>query len=394
MPVQTGIEVLRGRDYADLRGLRVGLMTNPSAIDRALISTYRLLTAAPGLHLTALFAPEHGFAAALPDAEHVSHQTDPRTRLPVYSLYGESYRPTPEMLRAVDVLVCDIQDIGVRFYTFVWTVTHILEAAGAAGVRVLILDRPNPLGGVRVMGPLLDPTLTSFVGRVPLPVTHGLTLGELARMFNARWNPTPAELAVIPCAGWQRAQTWEQTGLPWVPPSPNMPRLSTLAQYPGACLIEGTTLSEGRGTALPFEIVGAPWIDAQTLADALNAAGWGGVRFRPHTFQPTASKWAGQVCGGVQVYITDPAQWQPIETWLGVIQTIRALYPDHFSWLLPGAAGVEQGTVWHFDRLIGAAAYRQRIDQGAALDDLIAGWEADTRAFRAESQAYWLYPEQ
>lgn len=390
MTIQPGSHVLHQRHYADMRGLRVGLMTNPSAIDRNLTSTYRLLTDAPEVNVVALFAPEHGFAGAAPDAEKIGHQTDPRTGLPVYSLYGDSYRPTAAMLRDLDLIVCDIQDIGVRYYTFMWTISHILEAAGEQGIPVMILDRPNPLGG-QVAGPSLEPGLSSFVGRVPVPVVHGLTLGEMIRLFNATWNPTPADLTVIPCNGWERKLTWPQTGLPWVGPSPNMPHLSTLAQYPGACLIEGTTLSEGRGAGYPFEIVGAPWIDALVLADDLNAKGWGGVRFRPHTFQPTASKWAGDDCHGVQVHITDPAAWRPIETWLGVIQTIHDLYPDDFAWLPPQTAGVEQGAVYHFDRLIGSAAYRQHIDNGQSLEALSADWGAVGDAFRQQCAPYLLY---
>src|SRR5690606_39152172 len=198
------------------------------------------------------------------------------------------------------------------------------------------LDRPNPLSGAAIDGPVLEPEMASFVGRFPVPVRHGMTLGELAGLINATWNPAPADLAVVPCTGWRRDMAWDQTGLPWVSPSPNMPTLSTLHHYPGACLVEGTQLSEGRGTALPFEIVGAPWIDSLALADRLNGEAWAaerGARFRSHTFQPFHSKWAGKVCHGVQVHITDPARWRPIHVWLGVIITLRAEYPGHFAWL-------------------------------------------------------------
>ncbi len=391
MAVNTGLDVLHLRAYADLRGQRAGLMTNLSAVNRELVSAYWLLTHAPGVNVVALFSPEHGFAGAAPDAETIHHQTDPRTGLPVYSLYGGHYQPTADMLRGLDCLVCDIQDIGVRYYTFAWTVTHLLEAAGEHGVRVLILDRPNPLGGEQVVGPLLEPGLASFVGRVPVPVVHGLTLGELAQMFNTIWNPTPADMAVIPCEGWRRGMTWAETGLTWVPPSPNMPHLSTLWQYPGACLVEGTNLSEGRGTALPFEIVGAPWIDSFALAAALNGAGWGGARFRPHTFRPSASKWAGQDCGGVQVHLADLSGWRPVETWLGILQVIHDLYPDEFQWLPPGTDGVEQGGVYHFDRLTGSSIYRRQIDAGSPIADLTTGWEANLQAFRSQSQSFRVY---
>jgi uncharacterized protein YbbC (DUF1343 family) len=397
-PVLTGIEVLHRDHFKPLAGQRVGLMTNPSAVDSQLDSTYRILTHAPGVQMTALFAPEHGFAGAAPDAETIATSVDPRTGLTVYSLYGSSYRPAPEMLGKVDVIVCDIQDIGVRYYTFTWTVSYILEAAGAHGVAVMILDRPNPLGGSVIDGPLLDGGMTSFVGRFPVPVRHGLTLGELAQMINARWNPTPADLTVVQCEGWRRGMAWPATGLPWVPPSPNMPHLNTLIQYPGACLIEGTELSEGRGTALPFEIVGAPWIDPFALAEHLNAQKWAssmGARFRPHTFQPTQSKWTGQYCHGVQVHITDPARWRPLAVWLGIIATLRAHYPQHFRWL---AQHPDTG-IQHFDRLIGSTWVRKTIEEGVnagkpvgeIIAPLAAEWADDVHAFDLERRPYLLY---
>jgi len=392
MNVQTGLEVLRAEGFKSLAGKRVGLMTNPSATDRQLTSTYQIFAESPAVHLTALFGPEHGFLGAAPDAEAIATTIDSRTGCPVYSLYGETFRPTADMLHNIDVLVCDIQDIGVRYYTYTWTVSHILEATGEYGMPVIILDRPNPLGGVMIDGPQLDLSQSSFVGRFPVPVQHGLTLGELAQMINARWNPTPADLTVIPCANWQRDITWEQTGLPWIVPSPNMPHLSTLRQYPGACLIEGTELSEGRGTALPFEIVGAPWIDALALADSLNNKTWAqksGVRFRPHTFQPFQSKWTGETCGGVQVYLSE--QSRPLEIWLGVIKTIRALYPDQFAWL---AEHPDTGHT-HFDRLIGQTDVRQQINAGTPaetlLDQWTAQWDADRRAFEQARRPFLLY---
>lgn len=381
--MKTGLDHLVDSRLAPLRGLRLGLMTNPSAVTAELTSAYtvfRRAMAGGAVDLAALFAPEHGFAGAAPDGALLDSGVDARTGLPVYSLHGETFRPTAGMLRGLDVLLCDIQDIGVRYYTFTWTVTHILEACGAAGVRVVVLDRPDPLGGVSLEGTLIEPAQFSLVGRAPVPIVHGLTLGELARMFNELWNPNPADLTVIPCAGWSREMTWEQTGRPWVPPSPNMPHLSTLRHYPGACLIEGTNLSEGRGTPLPFEIAGAPWVDGEALAERLNAQAWPGVRFRPHTFEPSASKWAGETCGGVQAHLTDAPAFRPIHTWLGVIQTIRELYPAAFEW-----------NVSHFDRLIGGAAVRQAIDAGEMLDAITAGWGSACRAFAQLRREFLLY---
>lgn len=379
--VSTGLDELIAADFRPLRGRRIGLFTNPSAVDRQLVSAARRFKAAAAegtFRLAALFAPEHGIDAAAPDGAKID--TSREGDLPVYSLYGETQRPTAAMLRGIDVLVCDLQDIGVRYYTFLWTLTHILEAAGEHGVPVLLLDRPNPLGGEVVSGAPLDPALASLVGRCSIPIQHGMTLGEVARWFNARWNPTPAALDVIACADWRRSMRWRDTGLPFVPPSPNMPHPETVAQYPGACLIEGTNLSEGRGTALPFEIAGAPFVDGAALADRLNALDLPGVRFRPHTFQPTASKWAGDSCGGVQVHITDAAAFRAIPTWLALIAAVRALYPDQFAWRAD-----------HFDRLIGSREVRARLDAGQPLDDLLAAWENFTQNFRRERQPYLLY---
>lgn len=398
MIIQTGLDVLRDEEFKRLAGQRVGLMTNPSAVDHRLNSAYKIFSSAPEVNLAALFGPEHGFTGAAPDAEPIMSAIDPRAGVPVYSLYGQTSRPTADMLSGLDVLVCDIQDIGVRYYTFTWTVSHILEAAGEYGLRVMILDRPNPLGGAIIDGPPLDRSQSSFVGRFPVPVRHGLTLGELAKLINTTWNPTPTDLTVVPCAGWRRDMTWEQTGRPWVPPSPNMPHLSTLRQYPGACLIEGTQLSEGRGTALPFEVVGAPWLDALALAERLNGEPWAehlGARFRPHIFQPTQSKWAGLYCQGVQVYITDPARWRPIEVWLGVIMTIRAQYPDQFAWRPAHPDSGKQ----HFDRLIGSARARRQleahVETNQAIDVLLAQfaaeWIEDCHAFEVQRRPFLLY---
>lgn len=387
MSVTTGLEVLLHDQFKPLAGVRVGLFTNPSAVDSHLNSTlshFRAAAAQGLINLVALYSPEHGLDAAAPEGDLVASSTS--GALPVHSLYGASQRPTAAMLEGVDLLVCDIQDIGVRYYTYAWTLTHILEAAGEYNVAVLVLDRPNPLGGAVVAGAPLAPALSSLVGRVSVPIRHGLTLGELARIFNALWNPTPVQLDVIPCEGWLRDTGWHQTGLPFVPPSPNMPHLSTVAHYPGACLIEGTNLSEGRGTALPFEIVGAPFIDGMSLATHLNALELPSVRFRSHSFQPAASKWRGERCGGVQVHITDEAQWDALHVWLQLIIAVHDLYPDSFAWLPPAENGI-----YHFDRLIGTSEVRQRIDAHQPLDDLFTAWQQFARTFVATRAPYLLY---
>lgn len=387
MPIVTGLEGLRAQQYRSLRGKRVGLMTNPSATDAQFNTTYQIFTRAPEIRLTALFGPEHGFAGMAADGAEVNSGVDSRTDLPVYSLYGETFRPTAAMLKSVDVVVCDIQDIGVRYYTYLWTVSYILEAAGEYGVEVIILDRPNPLGGQIVAGPPLDPSLVSFVGRYPIPVQHGMTIGEMAGFINRHYNPHPAQLTVIPCEGWQRRMTWADTGWPWVPTSPAIGHLSAVRHYPGACFLEGTNLSEGRGTTLPFEVVGAPFIDDIDLAESLNAQNWPGVRFRPHTFLPTTSKWSGRECAGVQAHITDVAAWRPIETWLNVICHIRALYPEDFGWspISPKTSHC------HFDLLTGSPTMRSEIDAGAAIEQLTAGWTDYCTEFEHQRQPFLLY---
>ena len=289
------------------------------------------------------------------------------------------------MFAGLDTLVCDIQDIGVRYYTYAWTISYALEAAGAAGVEVVILDRPNPLGAA-VDGTPVSPDTLSIVGAQPIPVQHGMTLGELMQMVNRLWNPTPASLHIIPCANYQRGMTWEQTGLPFVPTSPAMPHLSSVRHYSGACLLEGTNLSEGRGTALPFEICGAPFIDASALADHLNALHLSGVRFRPHIFTPSASKYAGEVCSGVQAHSTG-ADYRPLLAWIAVIRAVRHLYPEHFGWLPP----VSQLPM--FDLLAGSRHLRAQIDANIPLDPLIVAWDGAASAWREQRRSFLLYED-
>lgn len=383
--LQFGCEVLASQAYAPLRGQRVGLLTNPSAVDRALVSTYQRFVATDAVNLVALYGAEHGAFGQVEAGEHVATAHDARTGVPVYSLYGQSYRPSPEMLRDIDVMVCEIQDIGVRYYTYLWTMTHVLEACGEAEVPVIVLDRPNPLGDA-VAGRGLDPALASLVGRYNIPIQHGMTVGELLQMHNALWNPTPAELSVIPCEAYQRAQTWAELGRPFVPTSPNIPHMGTVQQYPGACLIEGTTLSEGRGTTTPFEIVGAPYINARDLATALSNLQLPGVAFRPHHFTPLMSKHAGEACAGMQVHLLDQ-QADLLQIWLHVIHTVRALYPDDFGWRPPFA----EGEAPIFDKLIGSAQPRQMLDDGASVADVMAGWDVLAERFRQARAPYLIY---
>lgn len=387
--VRPGIEKLRVEGSPLLEGKRVGLLTHPAAVDSEFNSTYRIFATAPSINLVAFFAPEHGFMGTVPDGVAVDSTTDPRTGKPVYSLYGKSHRPTREMLETMDVLVVDIQDVGVRYYTFIWTISYILEAAGLFNKEVVILDRPNPLGD-RVYGLPVYPEAESFVGRYNIPVCHGMTIGELSLMINARWNLSPASLHVIRCEGLKREMWWTDTGLDWIATSPAMPHFLTVLHYPGSCLIEGTTLSEGRGTALPFEIVGAPYIDGIALADHLNKKRWPGVRFRPHFFRPGSDKYAGQDCQGVQAHIVDKNAYHPFHVWLGIIREIREMYPAQSGWLPPQPGSF--GSIAHFDRLTGSPDVRQAIDDGASLADILKEEKACCDYFLEQRKPYLLYP--
>ena len=368
---------------------RVGLVTHAGAV------TGDLAPAVDALHractLVALFSPEHGLAGHVADGAPISSTIDPHTGLPLYSLYGETRKPTPEMLGygdgpPIDVLVVDMQDVGVRFYTDTWTMSHVLEAAAEHGIAMIVLDRPNPIGGVVCEGPVLEPGYGSFVGRYLLPVRHGLTLGELALLFN-RERGLNADLTVVEAEGWQRAMWYDQTGLPWVPPSPAMPRLDTAIVYPGTCLIEGVNVSTGRGTATPFEGIGAPYIDGHRLASALNELSLPGVRFRPIAFTPTAHSYAGETCHGVFLHVTDRRAFGPLRTGLYLVSTIRSLWPDAFEW----RATSWEGRPPHFDLLIGNGWVREQIDAGRPVDEIIAGWQEPLGQFEALRQDYFLY---
>jgi uncharacterized protein YbbC (DUF1343 family) len=387
MSVRFGVDALIAGNFAALAGQWVGLYTNLSAVDATLTPTYRRFISGD-VNLVALFGPEHGLDGSTADGVAVASTTD-ASGIPVYSLYGATYAPTPEMLDGIDVLVCDIQDIGVRYYTYLWTMTHIMEACGKAGVPVMILDRPNPLGA-GVDGAPLDPAHASLVGRYNFPIQYGMTMGEVATMVNDAWNTTRTELSVVRCEGYDERPTWDNLvpARPFVAPSPAMPHVSTTRHYPGSCLLEGTTLSEGRGTALPFEVVGAPYINSFSLAAHLNARPLEGATARPHQFTPNASKHAGKHCGGVQIHITDIENFRPITVWLEVIHAVRTLYPSDFGWLPP------HNGLQHFDRLLGNKEARVKIDAGATLAEITQGWTDYHRTFREQRRPYLLYPEE
>lgn len=383
--VRPGLDVLLDERRDLLAGRRVGLVTSSSAITSGVVPAADALASA--CHLVALFGPEHGLYAHAADGAAVSSGVDRRTGLPVYSLYGAAKKPTAEMLRGIDLLLFDIQDVGARFYTYIWTMSYVLEAAAEQGIPLAVLDRPNPIGGRIVEGPMVEPGYESFVGRYAIPLRHGLTMGELAQLFNGECR-IGADLTVVRAEGWQRDSWFDQTGLPWVPPSPAMPRPETATVYPGTCLIEGTNVSCGRGTTTPFECVGAPWVDGYRLADALNELSLPGVRFRPLFFTPMADRHKDEPCQGVFLHVTDRDRFRPLRTGLHLVAALRALWPAGFAWL----EGSGEGRPAHFDLLIGNGRVRKQIEAGCPVDEIVRTWEKPLQDFDRLRQKHFLYP--
>jgi uncharacterized protein YbbC (DUF1343 family) len=383
--------VLAGSRFRALRGLRVGLVCNPTAVDRRLVHAADLLHGSPGVTLAALFGPEHGVRGDTQYMAAVGGERDPRTGVPVHSLYGatkESLRPVPAQLASLDALVFDIQDVGTRYYTYQATMMLCMEAAAAAGIRFVVLDRPNPIGGLRVEGPRLFPGFESFCGLHDLAVRHGMTVGELAFLFHAE-RRLDLELEVVHCAGWRRAMSYRQTELPWILPSPNMPTPETALVYPGMCLLEGTNLSEGRGTTKPFELFGAPWLDAGRLAGDLDREGLAGVRFRPASFVPTWDKHAGVRCHGVELVVHDPTRFSPFRTGLACVVHARRQDPPRFAWRTEAYEFAEG--VPAFDLLCGSAREREAIEAGATVSEMSRAFAPEERAFARRRRAYLLY---
>ncbi len=382
-----GLEVLLSERLDLLAGRRVGLVASVSSVDAQLVGTAERLHEHPGVNLVALFGPEHGLHGQAQAGVEVSVYTDPYLGLPVYSLYGKTYKPTPEMLADLDALIVDLQDGGVRFYTYLSTLAHVMQAASEAKLPVIVLDRPAPINGQTFEGPVLDPAYSSFVGMYATPIRYGLTIGEMASLFNEHFG-IGCDLTVVPMRNWERDCWFDQTGLPFVPPSPNLPTLSAMTAYPGTCLIEGTNVSEGRGTTKPFEYVGAPWIEAEPLARTLNDLSMPGTRFRPVYFTPTFSKHQGQPCAGVHLYVTDRECFRPVETALRLIAQIKDTYPDHFAWREPWTPGGH----YPIDLLSGSSSAREHLDASKPISDLLGQWQAGLRAY-AEVRAQFLrYP--
>jgi len=386
--VLTGLDVLLDERRSLLRGRRIGLLAHQASVSRRLEHAAVLLHDARGVRLTRLFAPEHGLWGAAQDHAPIAGDRDPVTGLGVTSLYGARREPTPAMLAGLEALVIDLQDVGSRYYTFVWTMALAMRACARAGVEVIVLDRPNPLGGDVVEGNIPDPAFASFVGLYPLPTRHGLTIGEAARWLALAHGLRP-RLTVVPMRGWRRRMLWEDTGVPWVAPSPNMPTPDTARVYPGGCLYEGTNLSEGRGTTRPFEWVGAPYLDAHAYAEALAAVRLPGVRFRPARFIPTFHKWAGRLCGGVQIHVTDAGRFRPFATGLAIIATARRLAPRRFAWRMPPYEFERRRLP--IDILLGTDRIRRALERGRGIAELEREWAGDLARWKRRRAPVLLY---
>jgi uncharacterized protein YbbC (DUF1343 family) len=380
-PSRTGFERLAADGYAPLRGQRVGIVTNPTGVTRDVRHIVDVMHADRRVNLVAVFGPEHGFRGTAQAGGSEGRYDDPATGLPVYDTYLKSGRPLADVFTAsgVDTVVFDIQDVGARFYTYIWTLYDCMEAAALAGKRFVVLDRPNPVTGREALGPVLHKEFATFVGRQPIAQAHGMTVAELARLFNGEFLATPVELETVLMTGWKRSQFHDASGLPWVPPSPNMPTPDTALVYSGTCLFEGTNLSEGRGTTRPFELLGAEGVDGRWAA-AANALRLPGVHFREAYFAPTFSKFQGTTVGGVQIHVHDRAAYDPVRTGIGLLVTAKRVW-NGFAW---------RSDNW-IDKLTGSTRVRTMIDAGATTDEVVAGWRQELAAFRKVRREHLLY---
>jgi len=373
--VQTGLDVLEAEKFAPLRGKHVGLITNHTGLDYQERTTINVLAHAPGVQVVALFSPEHGIAGH--SDEKLASSKDASTGLPIFSLYGDHLRPTDEMLQGIDALVFDVQDAGVRFYTYTTTMAYCMEEAAKRKIAFFVLDRPNPLNGDIVEGPVLDAEKTSFVGYYQLPVRYGLTIGELAQFYNTE-NHINADLHVIPMRNWHRNYFFESTGLKWIPPSPNLRTLKGSLLYPGLEILQNAGVSVGRGTEAPFEEFGAPWINGEDMAEVLNAKGLPGVHFANQPFIPVSGLYAGQHCGGVSVRVTDRAALRSMRIGLEIVAALNKKYPDHFD-------------VNKILFLVGNDSTLQQLQSGTPVNEIIASWAKDIAAYDAARRRYFLY---
>lgn len=379
--VSPGIEVLLADSSTLVRNRSIGLVTNQAGVDAQGISDVARLQGA-GIRVVALFSPEHGFQGAAAPGEAVASTTDSATRLPIYSLYGRSSAPTDEMLRGIDAMVVDLQDAGARYYTYLATTVEVMKASARRGIPVIVLDRPNPIGGL-VQGNVLEPQFISMVGRLALPMRHGMTLGELARLAAADLA-LPTKLSVVPVQGWRRASAFDETGLPFIPPSPNLRSVESLFHYPGLCLFEGTNLSVGRGSDAPFEQIGAPWLDTSAVLAAVRAAHIPGVRFRGVEFTPRRpgdGKFTDTTLAGIRLEVADRGRYDPTAAAVHLLAAIHRVHPERLGWI-PA----------HFDRLAGTRSLRTAIEAGTTPDQIVRSWEAPLQQFKDRRRHFLLYP--
>jgi uncharacterized protein YbbC (DUF1343 family) len=388
-PIKLGLERLLDEKVASLRGARIGLVCNQASVDHSFRHAADLFHDHPNVDLIALFGPQHGIRGDVQDNMiETGHAIDRSTKLPIYSLYSETREPTDEMLESVDVIVVDLQDVGCRIYTFAYTMANCMRAAKRLGKKVIVCDRPNPIGGEKIAGTLLDPDCTSFVGQFPIPTRHGLTMGELAKLFNNHFG-IGCELEVIEMSGWARNLWYNDTDAPWVLPSPNIPTPATAAVFPGTVHIEGTQMSEGRGTTKPFELNGAPYIEADRFADTLDALAFPGVKFRGCVFMPTFQKHAGKACGGVQIHVTDRDQFEPVSAGVAIVKTALDLYGDEFKWKEPPYEYEYERNP--FDVISGTLKLREQLERGDSIATITQSWEPGLRQFEALRREVFLY---
>lgn len=372
-----------------LKSRRVGIVSNPASIDAGFQHVVRRMAGEPGIRLAAIFGPQHGYRAdAQENMIETAHARDATRGVPVYSLYSETREPTADMLKDIDVLVIDLQDVGTRIYTFIYTMANCLRACKKYGVPAIVCDRPNPIGGTKIGGPMLMKGFESFVGQFPIPMRHGMTIAELARFFN-EVDDIGADLTVIPMEHWRRPMYFDDTGLPWVMPSPNVPTVDTAVVYPGTVLFEGTNISEGRGTTRPFELIGAPWIDAELLAEKLAGYSLPGVHFRPVVFEPTFHKHAKVGCGGVQIHVTDRETFKPVESTVALLAEIRAQKPGKFEWRAPPYE--YERVKLPFDILAGSSELRQQIEADVPVPTIYSSWEPAHERFVRNRKQFLLY---
>lgn len=389
LQIQTGLELFEKNWQRELKGSRVGLLVHPASVNKKLEHAASLFLRSKKFKLTALFGPQHGIRGETQDNMiEWDGFKDSRTGFPVYSLYGQTRKPEPEMLKDIDALVIDIQDVGSRYYTFIWTMELCMQACLEMNKPVVILDRPNPIGGLLTEGPVLDMAYASFVGQRPLPVKHGMTIGEIASYLKNEFYPSLG-LHVIKMQGWKRKMLFDETGLPWVLPSPNMPTLDTAIVYPGMCLLEGTNLSEGRGTTRPFEIFGSPFIEPDTLVKKLREFKLTGVVFRPMYFLPTFQKHSGKLCGGVQIHVADRNKFKPFKTGVAILKAVHDIYPEQFRWKEPPYEYETEKLP--IDILAGTDRLRKDIEKGAKLNLMEEQWAEELKAFQKIRKTYLLY---